>query len=253
MPAVGLNIPHSKIRRALRKQVLKAPSVPTAANRSWENRNFVPPNPASTALWMREVYLPNGSPQVATNTVEAVGFMDFQVLVPKGTGTDDAEAVVESMSSQFMPGLVASYRVLNGGGTEHTISGFNASSIQMTGDLTSVFAPGGGGNPTHISVNGSSVNDGKYRISLTGGSPSVTYNAGPNYTQVDIDGYLPLQVSPVDGSAAPSGEYTETFVQVINNEMLPGGDFDEGNGAPAVWYMQALRVQWRAHFTARVD
>ena len=52
---------------------------------------------------MRETLLPGSERQAATDTIRAVGIMQYDLFVPKGAGTEAAEALVDAIKDAFKP------------------------------------------------------------------------------------------------------------------------------------------------------
>lgn len=74
---------------------------PLPAPRAWENREFTPPNPPS--LWIRETLMLADETLPANNTLEAIGYVQYDVFGVKGRGTEDAEGVAKTIKAQFPP------------------------------------------------------------------------------------------------------------------------------------------------------
>jgi hypothetical protein len=89
------------VRRGLRERLLTSASV-AAADVAPENRNFDPPNPPSN--WIREIMIIDSERLVAFGQLEGRGRVRYDVVVPKRSGTDNAEAISKSIIEVFVPG-----------------------------------------------------------------------------------------------------------------------------------------------------
>lgn len=92
-------IDHKLIRRELRRQLLTVHSLPELI--AWENRVFTPPNPP--VPYIRETYLPGAEILVATNQIQIVGIVQYDVFVPARSGTEYAERMAASIRDVFAP------------------------------------------------------------------------------------------------------------------------------------------------------
>ncbi len=104
-------IDHELVRRIFRTRLLdqtvdlpKPGGVATDTEAvAYENYPFAPPSPPS--LWIRERYTKGEDRLVATNLLEAAGFMQYDVMAPSGTGTKDAEKLAQRIGDVFPAAL----------------------------------------------------------------------------------------------------------------------------------------------------
>ena len=92
------DIDHKVIRQGLRTILLTVPGLPT--NKSWENREFTPP---TNTAWIRETLLPSDEGVSASDTITAIGTMQYDVFWPFGGGTEDAETLADAIKNTFKP------------------------------------------------------------------------------------------------------------------------------------------------------
>jgi hypothetical protein len=95
-------VSHRLLRQVLRTRLETVTALPVRSRIAYENRQFTPPNPPST--WIREWLQPATEVKVATKTVEARGRVQFDIVVPQGKGTTDAEDLANDIAEVFEPG-----------------------------------------------------------------------------------------------------------------------------------------------------
>jgi len=93
----------SKVRLVLREHLLTTVVGVTDVMVAPENRKFTPPDPTPRALWIQEHLLPDGTPQVASRTIEGRGRAQFDVVCVQGEGTERAEALAKLIQQAFEP------------------------------------------------------------------------------------------------------------------------------------------------------
>lgn len=99
-----------KIRVAVRKRLLAGTALPfgdgvdQAKRIAWENRDFTPPDPKSgDVLWIRETLVPALERQSGSNMLEFDGYVQFDVFVPRGRGTENAERMIKAIGDKLKP------------------------------------------------------------------------------------------------------------------------------------------------------
>lgn len=90
-------ISYRAIRSVLRAHLLSLPNLPDAA---WENRSFTP---TLGTPWMRETLLPADERQTASDTLQALGLTQFDVVYPADSGTETAEDMADTIKHHFRP------------------------------------------------------------------------------------------------------------------------------------------------------
>ena len=93
-------IDHGEIRQSIRLILLAIDNEDLPSNRSWENRNFKPPE---NDTWIRETMIPGEERQAASDTIRSVGIMQYDIFWPIGTGTENIEALVDDIKDAFKP------------------------------------------------------------------------------------------------------------------------------------------------------
>jgi hypothetical protein len=88
------------VRRAFREQLRNVTGWPSTI--AWENRKTEPPNPP--ALWGQEEVRVLSERQEGNGLIIAMGEWEFFVTVPRGDGTDDAEALLAAMKAALPVG-----------------------------------------------------------------------------------------------------------------------------------------------------
>ena len=96
-------IDHKEIRQGFRAVLLTVSDLP--ANRSWENREFTPPTGTE---WIRETLLPSDESVSASDTITAIGTMQYDVFWPFGGGTEGAETLADAIKAAFEPNTTIS-------------------------------------------------------------------------------------------------------------------------------------------------
>jgi len=92
-------IDYPSIRLGMRAILLAVPSLPTDI--AFENREFDPPD--AKTPYIRETLLPGEERHVASNSIMAVGIMQYDILWPAGDGTEDPEALADAIRDAFRP------------------------------------------------------------------------------------------------------------------------------------------------------
>ncbi len=86
---------------------------------AWQNKAFDPPDPdpatSPQVLWIKENYLPGDDVRAADNLLECAGIMQYDINVPKGTGTAGVEALAKAICTAFKSGTAL---VDNSGGVQ---------------------------------------------------------------------------------------------------------------------------------------
>lgn len=76
-------------------------SIPDAAHRAWENREF---EPDLDQEWLRETLIISDEEKSSTGLIESDGQIRYDVLAPIGSGTEDARAIAKIIAEGFEPG-----------------------------------------------------------------------------------------------------------------------------------------------------
>ena len=95
-------IDHKALRQGILTILLTVSGLPS--ERSWENREFTPP----TTEWIRETLLPSDESVSASDTITAVGTMQYDVFWTFGDGTEDAEDLADAIKEAFEPNTTIS-------------------------------------------------------------------------------------------------------------------------------------------------
>ena len=100
-----MNINETELRNNIRTILLAVSNedMPDSDNRAWENREF---KPTIGVPWLRETTMPGNERQYASNTLEGVGFMQYEFFWPIHTGTKEIEALVVDVKAAFKPATV---------------------------------------------------------------------------------------------------------------------------------------------------
>ena len=95
-------IDHSEIRKGIRTVLLTVTNsdMPDDKDIAWENRTY---KPIIGTPWIRETMLPGLERQSASDTIESVGVMQYDVFWPAGTGTESIEKLVDDIKVVFKP------------------------------------------------------------------------------------------------------------------------------------------------------
>ena len=95
-------ISHKAIRQGIRQVLLAVNNsdLPDEDNIAWENQDFTPPE---IIPWLRETMIPGTERQTATDTIQSVGIMQYDVFWPAGQGTEDAEQLADDIITAFAP------------------------------------------------------------------------------------------------------------------------------------------------------
>lgn len=96
------------LRNALRVILVGVSGLPVA--RSWENRQFTPPDPP--ADWVRETLMPAIERQASDGNVEAIGVVQYDLFTPAGKGTEAIEALADTIKTVFKPRTVPAPNII---------------------------------------------------------------------------------------------------------------------------------------------
>lgn len=103
-----MSVDEKAVRLALRSQLVLVPGLPVEAKRAYENRAFKPPevDPAdvSAAMWVRETMLPASELPITFGEVQGIGVVQYDVVYPRGEGTEVPEGLAKAIKDQFKPG-----------------------------------------------------------------------------------------------------------------------------------------------------
>ena len=86
-----------KVRLALRTNLLIL-NTDLPEYRAWENRAFTPPD---NDFWIEEKQTLVSEVQIASNTIEVIGFYVIRILTTKGKGTGEIESIQKLIADQF--------------------------------------------------------------------------------------------------------------------------------------------------------
>jgi len=95
-------INYTAIRQGLRTVLLNIvdPAMPSAANIAWENREY---DPQKGVPWIRETLIPGIERKVAYDELQTVGIVQYDLNWPLGDGTEEIEALVDTIKDAFAP------------------------------------------------------------------------------------------------------------------------------------------------------
>lgn len=103
------------IRKAFRQRLVAVPdlsgSLDVERQIAWENREFTPPNPPD--VWLRENFNWGQETLIATNLLEQITIVQFDVMDVIGKGNKRCEQLSKAIGDWFKPGtpLVGGGRV----------------------------------------------------------------------------------------------------------------------------------------------
>jgi len=95
-------INYPQVRQGIRAILLGItdPAMPSAVNIAWENRKY---NPQKGVAWIRETLIPGAERKVAFDELQTVGIVQFDLNWPLGNGTEEIEALVDTIKDAFAP------------------------------------------------------------------------------------------------------------------------------------------------------
>lgn len=88
------------VRQAFRKVLVAIAGLPPKERRAWENRSFTPPTDKS---WLRETLMIVNERLSATNQLQLDAIMQYDVIVPGNTGTEEADELALLVANAFKP------------------------------------------------------------------------------------------------------------------------------------------------------
>lgn len=94
-------IQDADIRLALRKVAKTAAAWPAATHCSYENQDFEKPDPP--ALFVEETLFPVDERIIATGCIQADGYVQYNIWLPKNGGTKPADTLRAQLKALFQP------------------------------------------------------------------------------------------------------------------------------------------------------
>lgn len=92
----------SRLRTMFRIRLATVSGLPTY--KAWENRPFKLPNPSSTDTWLREKVYINSERKTTPALIEATGETRYDIFLPAGSGTKDADDLTKAIAEAFEAG-----------------------------------------------------------------------------------------------------------------------------------------------------
>lgn len=91
-------IDFTSIRLGIRNILLAVPGLPDL--RAWENVNFIPPERED---WIDETLIPTNEDKVASDTIRAIGVIQYDLYTLAGSGTNAIEKLADTIRDSFRP------------------------------------------------------------------------------------------------------------------------------------------------------
>lgn len=97
-------VDYTAILTDFRKKLRAIPGYIGDGLMAWEDREFTPPNPVDkTTIWIQEALIPISEILVATNLVEARGFIQYTINTVEGLGSELSRSYPLLVADHFKP------------------------------------------------------------------------------------------------------------------------------------------------------